>query len=307
MNIYVSSPSFSNNKVLRNRLLSIFPNTIFNDQGNRNRNFFLKNAKNAQGMIIGLEKINSSALQELPHLRFIAKYGVGLDNIDFCSLKKFNILFHYSPGVNAEYVAEQALGAMIGIRRKIVNHIHDIKKGKWIKDGGTSIFNKKIGIIGLGNTGKALCKLLKPFNCNLKVCDIKPDGDFIKMNNLHLTSKEEIFKSCSIISLHIPLTEQTYHYVSNQELELLEDNTLILNTSRGEVVNLDALEKKLEDKNILYYADVFSKEPYEDIDFLQNPAIFPTPHTAGNSKEAVEAMGHAAIDSLVTLSKKGNQ
>jgi D-3-phosphoglycerate dehydrogenase len=196
---------------------------------------------------------------------------------------------------------------MIGICRRIFEKQIELKNGFWKKNGGESLSEITVGIIGLGNIGKSLARILSFFGTRTLVNDLLYDEKFCHDLKLVKSTKEEILKNADIISLHIPLTHETHHYISQTEFSLMKKKSWLINTSRGKNVDCHALKYALENKLIAGAAlYVFEEEPCHDIKLFLFPNLIVTPHIAGNSKRAVLAMGRSSIEHLVKhFEKKG--
>jgi len=194
---------------------------------------------------------------------------------------------------------------MIGLCHNIFISAERMKRGEWIREGGQNISGKTIGIIGCGNVGKEVVKLLKPFGCKILINDIEDRSKFCREQGAIESSFELLIKESDIVSLHVPLTNLTRNIINKNVLKDMKVNAFLVNTSRGLVVNPSHLHRALVSKEILGAAlDVFCSEPPDDIEFLQLPQLMVTPHIGGNSIEAVEAMGQAAIDNLLKYFNK---
>ena len=303
--VAVSSISFSKSPALREKLLSIFPNCIFNKYERRLSGQQLAEfLNNADAAIIGTETIDDFLLEHTPSLKIISKYGVGLDSIDQESLKSRNIFLGWTGGINRRSVAELTLCFMLGLCRNIFSSGFKLKQSKWEKDGGNQLSGKTVGIIGCGEIGSDVVRLLSPFNCNLLVRDIVDKSVFCREQEVLEVSTEEVLENSDIVSLHVPLTELTRQMVNENFLQKMKSTAFLINTCRGEVVNQGALKSALLKKIIAGAAlDVFTDEPPTDAEFLSLPNLMVTPHIGGNAREAVEAMGHSAIDHLVSFFK----
>ncbi len=300
MNIVVTSPSFSLNKILQKEIYKYFPNAKLNLEGIRfNQNKLIDYIKEADAAIIGLETIDRDVLNQCPNLKIIAKYGVGLNNIDHEMCRKKNIVIGWTGGVNKLSVAEMALGFMLMFARNLYSTSNELKNGVWNKSGGFQLSGKKIGIIGLGNIGKELVKLLHPFDCKILANDILNQDQYYQQNNLKKTSKQKIFKTCDIVTIHTPYNATTDNLVNITALKNMKSSAFIINTARGGIINEKDLKYALKNNIIAGAAiDVYSEEPPKDEEFLQLPNLMCTPHIGGNAKEAVEAMGKSAINHL---------
>jgi len=154
--------------------------------------------------------------------------------------------------------------------------------------------------IGVGNIGKELIRLLKPFDCKIMGNDILNMDDYFREHDIIVSSKKDIFENADIITIHTPLTEKTKHLIDEDSLRTMKNTAFVLNTARGGIVDEDALYKALVDNIISGAAiDVYEKEPPENTDLLSLQNLICTPHIGGNSKEAVKAMGESAINNLL--------
>ncbi len=300
MKIGVTSKSFSRNAVLREKLKERYQHVVFNDAGIIfNETSLIEFLKGCEKAIIGLEKLNDKVINSLPDLKVVSKYGVGLDNIDFNILSEREIFFGYTPGTNKRGVAELALQMMLLLIRKSYKSNLLIRKGEWIPQFGNNLTGKAVGILGLGNVGKDLVTLLKPFECKILCHDINPDFSFIKANQLEHLSLTDLFKKSQVISVHIPLNESTKGLVGKELLSLMNAESILINTSRGGIVDETNLFEILKNEKILAAGfDVFAEEPCKNMELLQLENFFSTPHIGGSSQESVLMMGMAAINGL---------
>ena len=298
--IVATSPSFSKSEILQNRLQSIFPNAILNIEGIRfNKDELIEFIKDADGIIVGLEKIDDEVLEQCPNLKIVSKYGVGLNNIDLDACKRRNIEIGWTGGVNRLSVAEMTLGYMLMLSRNLFVTSNQLKKGIWNKSGGFQLSEKTIGIVGVGHIGKELVRLLKPFSCRILVNDIVDQSEYYKQNNLIEVSKEELFQESDIVTLHVPFDENTENLVNDEVLEKMKTTAFLINSARGGIVNEDHLKDALKNNIIAGAAiDAYVIEPPSDLDFLNYENLICTPHIGGNLQEAVEAMGLSAIKHL---------
>ena len=301
MKVKVSTIAFSKNKYLVECLLKEFPDAEVNTEGVRvNGEALVDYFTETEAAIVGLELITPDIIKQLPKLRMIAKYGVGLDNIDLEACKENNIKIGWTGGVNKRSVAEMTLGFMLMLSRNLFITSNELKKMVWNKKGGTQLTGKTIGIIGLGNIGKDLVSLLQPFGCNFLVNDIIDISDYAILNRLRIASKEEIYKNADIITIHTPLNFETSNLINLEVFKMMKSTAFLINTARGGIVNEKDLKFALEHKIILGAAiDVYESESVlnEELLVLQN--LICTPHTGGNSHEAVVAMGLSAIEHLI--------
>jgi len=301
MKVCVANAAFSKNTILLEQLNKEFPNSKMNIDGKRLFGIeLIEFLKDFDAAIIGLEDVNSDLLKKLPKLKFISKFGVGLDNINQVACKSNKIKIGWTGGVNKRSVAEMSIGFMLMLQRNLYLTSNQLKNQIWNKNGGFQLSEKTIGIIGFGNIGKEVRELLKPFNCKILVNDII-DYTYLESElNIHCVSKEYIYKHADVISLHTPLTNQTDNLINQQVFNLMKPNAIIINTARGGIINENDLENALIEKKICGAAlDVYSTEPYSNVKLLEIPNLISTPHIGGNAFEAVIAMGMSAIKHLI--------
>jgi phosphoglycerate dehydrogenase-like enzyme len=301
LKIAVTSASFSKTNELIHKLKLSFKSIIINKTGAPlNESETIDLLKDCSAAIIGTEKITSHVLDSCPHLKLISKYGVGLDNIDFDACKLKGVKVVWTSGVNKRSVSEMTLSFMIGLCRNMYTSHTRLSKGTWIKDGGSLLSNKIVGLIGIGHVGKDVISLLKPFGCRILVNDIIDQPDYYQTIGVEHVDKDTIFRMSDIISLHTPLTPKTHHLLSKSTFNKLKPSTYIINTARGNLIDFTALKKALSDKKIAGAAlDVYDSEPHTDISLLNLDNVICTPHIGGNAKESVLAMGNAAISNLI--------
>ncbi|MCO4784035.1 MAG: hydroxyacid dehydrogenase [Candidatus Cloacimonetes bacterium] len=298
--IKVSGISFSKNHQLRQRLLESFPNSIFTDsKTNLNPKQLINFYKGADAIIVGTENINQNVCENSTHIKALSKYGVGTDNLDFNALLSHHIDVLLNPGTNRISVAELSLSLILGLMHNVFQKGVLLKKGVWEKNGGVQLFQKKVGIIGYGHVGQTLHQFLKPFQCDVYVNDIKNLKDLSLQNKFSIATKQEIYQECDVISLHIPLDPKTKNLINQETLSKMKSNAILINTARGQLVDMSALKYALK-TNIIAGAglDVFPQEPPQDRDFLALENLMVTPHIGGNTKEAQWNMGLAAITQL---------
>ncbi len=300
MKIGVTAHTFANHEVLKRELLKSFPETVFNDAKARpSREDIVRLLRDCEGAIVGLEKINEDVLKFCPGLKILSKYGVGLDNIDLEACERHGVAIGWAPGVNRLAVAELTLGFMLALLRNIVGGCSDLKNGEWRKYGGIELSGKVVGVIGVGNIGREVVRLLKPFNCTVLCNDILDLGDYYSANGVQPASKDRIYAEADIITLHTPLTGLTKDLICREVLLKMKKTAFIVNTARGGIISKADLKWALSENIISGAAvDVYPEEPETDMDFLRLPNLVCTPHRAGSSAEAVLSMGLCAIDHL---------
>ena len=298
--IKVTSRSFSRHPILKQELMELFPDTVFNTDGpSTGLTDIVEFLQDADGVILGLEQMDRQVLQQLNNLKIIAKYGVGLDNLDVNATEELGIAVGWTGGVNKRSASEQALGFMLGLCRNLFFSSFPLKEGKWQKVGGRLLSGSCVGVIGCGHIGTDVVHLLQPFNCRILICDLLDKSGVVDAYGVTQVPLEKLLPEADIVSLHVPLTELTHFMVNDEFLQQMKPLAHLVNNSRGLVVNQQALKKALQQKTIGGAAlDVYESEPPDDLEFISLPNLMVTPHIGGNANEAVLAMGRSAIHHL---------
>jgi len=298
--IAVTSRSFSKNPALRDELLLKYDNVTFNDQGLKLQgDSLVEFLKGHQKAITALEKIDDSTLSQLPELKVISKYGVGLDMIDMPAMQKHNVKLGWTGGVNRRSVSELVISFAIALLRHVPASHREVLAGTWRQHIGGHLSGRTVGIIGCGYVGKDLVKMLQPFDCPILVNDIKSYDDFYKQYNIKALEKEELLAKSDIVTLHTPLDDSTRGMLTSERLALMKPNAILINAARGGLIDEIALKNMLITGKLGGAAlDVFAIEPPEDKELLELTNFIVTPHIGGSANEAILAMGRAAIDGL---------
>ena len=298
--IAVCSRSFSKNLALRTALLERYRSVTFNDTGLHLEGHglveFLRGHTKA---IVALETINEYVLAHLPELQVISKYGVGLDMIDMEAMRRYGKRLGWTGGVNRRSAAELALAFMIMMLRHVPAASREVQAGTWRQHIGGLLTDRCVGIIGCGNIGKDLVKLLQPFRCGVIVYDICDYSDFYAEYKIEPVSLEKLLMRADVVSLHVPLDFTTRDLLTKERLSLMKSTSILVNVARGGLVDELALKEALKLRTISAAAfDVFADEPPHDQELLCLPNFLATPHIGGGAEEAILAMGKAAIDGL---------
>lgn len=303
--VAVCSRSFSSHPILRQEVLQEFAHVRFNDTGKtlvgKELIDFLKGHDRA---IIALEVMNEEILSALPDLKVIGKYGVGLDKLDFAALDRHGVQMGWTAGVNAQAVAELALGMSLNIIRNICVSHELVKSGGWKQITGKQLSSLTVGILGCGHVGKKLVALLQGFGCQILVHDILEFPEFYQRNNVRAVGFEELLQESDLLSIHIPKNKTTQGLLSAVNLRKMKKGSYLVNTARGGLIDEDELFDLLNSGHLAAAAlDVFESEPPQNKELISHPHLFVTSHVGGSSEEAILAMGRAAIHGLQHFKK----
>ena len=215
-------------------------------------------------VIAGTEPITATVLDRAPKLKLLAHTGIGLDNIDLQTARSRGISVTYTPAAPSPAVAELVIGQMIALLRKTAYADRRLRQGDWNRFVGRRLANVTVGVIGIGRVGRLVIQHLQAFKpSRILINDIAIDDDFAKKNGCVWTDKETIFREADVITLHIPLTSQTRRLIGPDELKMMKSDAILINTSRGPIVDEASLAAALSTRPDFSAAiDVFDQEPY---------------------------------------------
>lgn len=263
----------------------------------------LKRVKDADAILVREAKVNKTIINVVTQCKIIVRYGVGVDNIDLQEAKNKNIYVANVPDYGSDDVAEHALALLLAATRRIVTRDRDVKNGKWgigQAEPITRFAGKTLGVIGFGRIAQFFIKKASGLGFS-KILAFDPFfnkeiGNELKVENVSL---EQLCKESDFISLHAPLLDSTREIINQKTLSLMKENVVLVNTSRGGLVNERDLYNALASRMIFAAGlDVFNSEPIEpDNKLLTLPNVITTDHTAWYSEESViELQKKAALE-----------
>ncbi|MGB9959018.1 MAG: phosphoserine phosphatase SerB [Candidatus Bathyarchaeales archaeon] len=241
-------------------------------------------------------KVTKEIIDAGKNLKIIARAGAGVDNIDVEYAEKKGIRVVCAPEAVSAAVAELTIGLMLSLARQIPRAEHAMKEGKWIKGEieGWELQGKTLGIVGFGRIGQKVAKLAKAFGMNIMICELNSAPEhLLKELDAEIVPLKEILRKSDIITFHVPLTQETYHMIGKKEIEQMKNGVYIINTSRGPIIDENALLEALKTGKIAGAAlDVYEKEPPNDFTLMKLPNVVCTPHIGA---QTVEAQKYASI------------
>ena len=244
-------------------------------------------------------------IEKADNCKIIARVGVGLDNVDQEAAKAKNIRVINAVEGAMNAVAELVLGLMLSLARQTTRGDREIRNGKWLKKElkGTELRGKYLGIIGLGNIGKRLGRLGRALNMNIIGYDVIPiDEEFSKEVGLMKADLDTLLQSSDYVSIHVPLLDSTYHLVNAQKMSMMKKTAKIINTSRGGVVDEDALYDAIKNGNLGGAAlDVFEKEPATGNKLAELDNVILTPHIGAQTKEAQSLAANVIAEKIIQI------
>lgn len=255
-------------------------------------------------VILRLGRISEQMIAAAPDLRIIAKHGVGYDTIDLGAADRHQVLVTIATGANAISVAEQALALALAVARGIAHLDRRLRDGHWDKASylGTELHGKILGIVGLGAIGRHLAGICNAMGMQIVVYDpTQPADRELAFPVSRVASLEELLARCDVVSLHCPLTESTRNMISTDQLAQMKPGSILINTARGGLVDLEALGVALRDGKIGGAGlDTFPKEPLEIPLALKDlPNLVVSPHVGASTVEAGQRVGLTAMRQVV--------
>ncbi|MGI0056171.1 MAG: D-2-hydroxyacid dehydrogenase [Nitrosarchaeum sp.] len=249
--------------------------------------------------------LTKEMIEKADNCKIIARVGVGLDNVDQAAAKEKNIRVINAAEGAMNAVAELVLGLMLSLARQTTRGDRAIRNGQWLKNElkGTELRGKYLGIVGLGNIGKRLGRLARALNMNIIGYDVIPiDEEFAKEVGLMKADLDTLLQSSDYISLHVPLLDSTYHLINAQKMASMKKTAKIINTSRGGVIDEDALYDALKNGNLGGAAlDVFEKEPAIGSKLAELDNVILTPHIGAQTKEAQSLAANIIGEKIIQI------
>lgn len=250
--------------------------------------------------------VNETILAASKQLKVIGRLGVGLNNINVELCKKKNITIIPATGANTVSVAEYVISCMLLLSRKVFNATESVVAGDWPRTKfmhGLELYNQTLGIIGLGSIGKAVATRAKSFDMNIISYDPLIKETSSEFSYIQMKSLEEIFTQSDIITLHIPLNADTKNLINKDKIQLMKKGSILINTSRGEVVDENALIASLKSHHLGGAAlDVFNQEPLTKENankFKDISNLICTPHISGLSEQANKRVSSMIANSVI--------
>ncbi|MFQ5572964.1 MAG: D-2-hydroxyacid dehydrogenase [Nitrosopumilaceae archaeon] len=256
-------------------------------------------------IVRGRTKLTKEIIEKADNCKIIARVGVGLDNIDEDAAKAKNIRVINAVEGAMTAVAELVLGLMLALARQVARGDRAIRNGEWLKKElkGTELKGKYLGIIGCGNIGRRLGRLAKGLNMNIIGFDVIPiDEEFSKDVGLMKADLDTLLQSSDYISLHVPLLDSTHHMINEKKLSLMKSTAKIINTSRGGVIDEDALYEALKNGKLGGAAlDVFENEPATNSKLATLDNVILTPHIGAQTKEAQSLAANVIAEKIIQI------
>jgi len=264
---------------------------------------FMKALKQADAVVCGNDLcVNDELFALAPRLKAIAKLGVGLDSVDIAAASRQGALVFHTPGANNQAVADHTFALILCLARKMIYCDQSLRAKRWehTKIMGVEIWQKTIGIIGLGAIGRCVALRAKGFQMKVVACDPFWPEKFATEQGIAQMPLDDLLKIADIITLHAPLTAENKGLINAQTLKLMRPTALLINAARGEIVNEKDLYHALKNGCIAGAGiDVFEHEPPAESPLLELDNVVLSPHTAAFTREALNNMSMGAVDQLI--------
>ena len=272
------------------------------------RKLLLQKVKSCEALISLLtEKIDREVIDQMPNCKIIANYAVGYNNIDIDYAKKKNIIVTNTPDVLTESTADLTMALVLNCARRLSEgeKLLRAKKFKGWKPKlllGMELKDKTFGILGAGRIGSAVAKRAKSFGTNIIYVDSKRNQKLEKETKAKKVELTYLLKNSDILSVHLPLNDQTYHFLNQERLNQLKRNSILINTTRGEIVDEKALIRLLKINELMAVGlDVFENEPNLNPELLKFPNVLVLPHLGSATNEARNGMAELAVKNVISV------
>lgn len=251
-----------------------------------------------EGIILGTNKFTKALFQKATHLKALCKYGVGTDNIDREAAEACGVEVLSLPGINRVAVAEMALGLIFCTARRIGEADRSLKSGQWGQFLGSQIYGQTLGLVGSGSIGLTLARMVSGLEMNVLAYDVYPNEAFTQMGGRYV-SLDELLHESDFVSVHVPSTPETRHFIGAPELRKMKSNAILINTSRGAVVDEKALYEALKNGEIAGAGlDVYETEPPVEAEIVRLDNVVSTTHISAYSRQTLRKMDEEAVVKL---------
>jgi D-3-phosphoglycerate dehydrogenase len=257
--------------------------------------------------ILGAAPVTHELLARHPNLRLLARRGVGFDSVDVQAVQSLGRILTNTPGGNEPAVADHALALMLSVGKRVCEAHARMQAGEWRVLVGTELYRKTVGLIGLGRIGRQVAQRLSGFEARVLAFDPFLDEESARRAGVTRCSLEEVLRQSDFVSLHAPLTEQTRHIISAGALKLMKPQAILINTSRGELIDEEALLAALRSNHLAGAGlDVFQCEHAPHLrdlatQLLAWPTVVATPHAAASSRESLQRANELAADCVAAV------
>lgn len=253
-------------------------------------------------LISGTEPVTARVLDAASRLKLIAKHGVGFDNIDLIAARARGIPVAIAGGAITDSVADMTLALLLACARQIPQGDRAVREGRWPRMVGVELRDKTLGIVGLGQIGRAVVVRAKAFGMRLVAHDVFQDERFAQEHGVRYLSLDDLLTESDFVTLHTPVTDASRHMINAETLARMKPTAYLINTARGELVDEMALAQALRERHIAGAAcDVFEKEPPGDSPLLVLDNFIAAPHSAGQTHDGLRKLGEVTVENVLRV------
>ncbi len=299
--VLLTTTSFQDTPGIHHDMLAAAGFEIVRERGPLPESRMLELAGQFDAYLCGDDAMTRAVMEKsLPRLKVISKYGIGLDKIDLKSAKDLALPVLFTPGVNHTTVAEHTFALLLAVVRNLVVEANHVAAGRWTRITGNEVCGKTLLLIGLGRIAKEVAVRARAFGLRVIVFANYWDEDFARWQGLErVETLDDALRQADFVSLHTKLTAETKGLLDARRLALLPKGAVIVNTGRGELIDLDALVAAIKSGHIRYGADVLDQEPPPaDHPLLCLPGTVLTPHIGSRTHESVQRQASCAVENL---------
>ena len=262
-----------------------------------------KTIGDTDAVIMGLDEWNEDVFKVAPKLKAIAKFGVGVDNVDLQKAKEYGIKVVNARGGNANAVAEICIGMILGCMRGIPGCDAANKMGDWKRYTGEEMLGKTVGLIGFGDIARRVAKKLSGFDVRVIATDPWANLEEAEKLGVSIVSVDEVLSESNIVSIHIPLTKENHHFMNREAFAKMKKGAYFINTARGGLVDTEALLDALDSGALCAAAvDVYEEEPLPaDARILHTPNIITLPHCGAETVETYHNIGLITASEILAV------
>ncbi|WP_054860284.1 NAD(P)-dependent oxidoreductase [Gracilibacillus sp. JCM 18860] len=262
-----------------------------------------------EAVVAGVDTWNEAVFAIAPKLKIISRFGVGVDNIDLDKAKEHGIRVTNAPRLNSNAVAELTINFILNALRNTPNLHESTRKGNWERFVGNELQNRSVGLLGFGNIAQSVARKLQGFDVDIYAYDKYPNEQIARELNVQIVPYEEILEKCDIVSMHLPLLEETHHFMDDNKFTKMKQGSYFVNTSRGSLVDEKALYRALKSGSLTAAAiDVYEEEPTnKENPLFELDNVITTPHTAAETFEVYHNVSLLTAKAIIDVKNGGAQ
>lgn len=255
-----------------------------------------------EGIVAGLDFITARVINESAGLKVISRYGAGVDRVDIAAASARGIRVCNTPGANSQAVADLAFGLILCAARRIPMLDRLTREEKWTRSTGAELYEKTIGMLGLGAVGRAVAKRASGFSMRVMAYDPFIDEAYARANGIEPSAFGELIRQADVISLHLPMTDETRHIINADAMRAMKPGAIIVNTARGGLIDEAAAYDMLKSGHLGGLGlDAYEDEPPAKSPLFTLDNVVLTPHTGAHTREATANMADMAVRNLIDI------